>query len=94
MIDLDQTDEASIWSKSIIPISSCTTVPLFRVVLLVEPKITTGRTYTIPQNVNKAASAILKDTTEFLYNRFHYFACVSGIKRLIYPEPILIPNQT
>ena len=30
------------------------------VVLLVEPR---GRTYTMPQNVNKAASAILKDTT-------------------------------
>ena len=39
------------------------TVPLFRVVLLVEPTITTGRTYIIPQNVSKAASAILKDTT-------------------------------
>ena len=37
------------------------TVPLFRVVLLVEPRTTTGRTYTIPQNVSKAASAILKD---------------------------------
>jgi len=39
------------------------TVPLFRVVLLVEPRTTTARTYTIPQNVSKAASAILKDTT-------------------------------
>jgi len=39
------------------------TVPLFRVVLLVEPRTTAGRTYTIPQNVSKAASAILKDTT-------------------------------
>ena len=35
------------------------TVPLFRVV----PRTTTGRTYTVPQNVSKAASAILKDTT-------------------------------
>jgi len=72
------------------------TVPLFRVVLLVEPRTTTGRTYTIPQNVSKATSAILKDTTstwsEFLYNIFHYFAYVSGIKCLIYPEPILIPK--
>ena len=39
------------------------TVPLSRVVLLIEPRTTTGRTYTIPQNVSKAASAILKDTT-------------------------------
>jgi hypothetical protein len=31
------------------------TVPLYRVVLLVEPRTTTGRTYTIPQNVSKAA---------------------------------------
>ena len=50
----------------------------------------------IPQNVSKAASAILQDTTstwsEFLYNIFHYFAYVSGIKCLIYPEPILIPK--
>ena len=39
------------------------TVPLFRVVLLVEPRTSTGRTYTIAQNISKAASAILKDTT-------------------------------
>ena len=39
------------------------TVPLFRVVLLVEPRTTTGRTYTIPQSVSKAASAIVKDTS-------------------------------
>jgi hypothetical protein len=39
------------------------TVPLFRVILLVEPRTTTGRTYTIPQSVSKAASTILKDTT-------------------------------
>jgi hypothetical protein len=39
------------------------TVPLFRVVLLIEQRTTTGRTYTIPQNVSKAASALLKDTT-------------------------------
>ena len=40
--------------------SEIVTVPLFRVVLLVEPRTTTGRTYTIPQNVSEAASAILK----------------------------------
>ena len=72
------------------------TVPLFRVVLLVEPRTTTGRTYTIPQNVSKAASAILQDTTstwsEFLYNIFHYFAYVCCTKCLVYPEPILIPK--
>ena len=33
------------------------TVSLFRVVLLVEPRTTTGRTYTIPQSVSKVASA-------------------------------------
>ena len=50
----------------------------------------------IPQNVSKAASAILKDATstgsEFLYNIFHYFEYVGGTKCLIYLEPILIPK--
>ena len=37
--------------------------PVNLVFVSVEPRTTTGRTYTIPQTVSKAASAILKDTT-------------------------------
>ncbi len=35
---------------------------------------------------------LLAPDQSFLYNRFHYFAYVSSIKCLIYPEPILIPK--